>query len=81
MLLRRLPTVQPIFGHLGNMPALINMSYFVSTRHENIASVEYIEAIFDSVSVTIATAQSLLIFAQNCLYLKNKFGDLSLFHI
>ena len=26
--LRRLPTVQPIFGHLGNTPALINMSYF-----------------------------------------------------
>ena len=28
---------------------------FFSTRHENIASVEYIEAIFDTVSVTIAT--------------------------
>ena len=43
---------------------------------------EYIEAIFDTVSVTIATAQNLLIFPQNCLYLKNKFGDLSfLFHI
>ena len=27
-LLRRLPTVQPIFGHLGNTSALINMSYF-----------------------------------------------------
>ena len=26
--LRRLPTVQPIFGHLGNTSALINMSYF-----------------------------------------------------
>ena len=24
----RLPTVQPIFGHLGNTSALINMSYF-----------------------------------------------------
>ena len=29
--LRRLPTVQPIFGHLGNTSALINMSYFFST--------------------------------------------------
>ena len=28
---------------------------FFSTWHENIASVEYIEAIFDTVSVTIAT--------------------------
>ena len=27
-LLRRLPTVQAIFGHLGNTSALINMSYF-----------------------------------------------------
>ena len=27
-LLRRLPTVQPIFEHLGNTSALINMSYF-----------------------------------------------------
>ena len=26
--LRRLPTVQPIFGHLGNTSALINTSYF-----------------------------------------------------
>ena len=26
--LRRLPTVQPIFGHLGNTSALINLSYF-----------------------------------------------------
>ena len=28
---------------------------FFSTWHENIASMEYIEAIFDTVSVTIAT--------------------------
>ena len=71
--LRRLPTVKPIFGHLGNTSALINMSYFFQL------DIYYIEAIFDTVSVTIATAQNLLIFAQNCLYLKNKFGDLSFF--
>ena len=29
VVLRRLPTVQPIFGHLGNTSALIKMSYFV----------------------------------------------------
>ena len=52
--LRRLPTVQPIFGHLGNTSALINMSYFFQFDMK-IASVEYIEAIFDTVSVTIAT--------------------------
>ena len=55
LLLRRLPTVTPIFGHLGNMSVLVHMSFFFSTWHENIASVEYIEAIFDTVSVTIAT--------------------------
>ena len=49
--LRRLPTVQPIFGNLGNTSALINMSYFFQLDMK----VEYIEAIFDTVSVTIAT--------------------------
>ena len=47
---------------------------------------KYMEAIFVSFQCqcyhsNIATAQNLLIFAQNCLYLKKKFGDLLfLFH-
>ena len=46
----------PIFGHLGNTDVLVDIYViFFSTWHENIASEEYIEAIFDTVSVTIAT--------------------------
>ena len=45
----------PIFGHLGNTIRINAYVIFFSTWHKNMASVEYIEAIFDIVSVTIAT--------------------------
>ena len=49
-----------------------------------VASVEYIEAIFDTVSVTIATwrQHKICLFFHKIVYILKKFGDLSfLFHI
>ena len=53
--LRWLPVVQSIFGHFSDTTTLMNISFFFSTRHENRTALEYLEAILDNVSVTIAT--------------------------